>query len=341
MRSGQVRNYSLDGLRGVAAVYVVFFHILNSSPWLHSYSQVFQSIIVAGASMVQVFFVISGYCIALSLKNLSRSHVTPIRAFVVRRFFRLIPLWLLLLVLMRFVNQIQTDVMFGNLLFYFGEMKFGDRWFPVIPAWSLQVEVIFYLIAAIYFKQIASLRWQTTFGIYLIALFFSSVWGSVAIQIFHLHDNFVQCFFLSHFHYFFAGILLHSLSESGFSFKKYFNLRTVLLIELVVIIFYLLQRMEYFHSIKIVFLSPLLVLIVMQNESWIQRILTSRPLQILGQASFGIYILQDQARMIVQKMDLSVPFFLSAGMQITSCVVFGVLAFYLIERPFIRWSKKF
>lgn len=341
MDSNHSRNQSLDGLRGIAAIYVIFFHIFVNTPWYNTYSKFFQSLIYSGATMVQVFFVISGYCIALSARSLFRSHANPVKAFLVRRFFRIMPLWIVLLLYMRWKQQIQTDVMLGNLFFYFGEMRFGDRWFPVVPAWSLQSEVIFYLLSAVFLKQLISLSWQATLKIYLVALFVSSLWGLLGAQVFQLHQNFVYCIFPYQLHFFISGMLLYFIVESGFHLKKYFNFQTITLFEIIIISFFLMQKMYYFDSIKIALLAPAVVLMVLQNETWIRTILTSKACQVLGKASFGIYILQDQARLVAQKISESLPFPASVGIQISFCILFGIIGYYLIERPMIRWSKKF
>lgn len=74
-KSTRVRLEYLDGMRGLAALYVVWFHIyldvINTKlgtvqfPYLlHSIIEVFMS---HGASSVAIFIVLSGYCLMANL----------------------------------------------------------------------------------------------------------------------------------------------------------------------------------------------------------------------------------------------------------------------------------
>lgn len=113
-RSGAVRLGSLDGLRGVAALIVVFHHSLLSSSaslemaylgpvsyrpgsfdWLLARTPL--HIVWAGPEMVLVFFVLSGY--VLTLPALLRGLAASNSAYYRRRFVRLyLPVWAALVV---------------------------------------------------------------------------------------------------------------------------------------------------------------------------------------------------------------------------------------------------
>ena len=80
---------ALDGLRAVAAVIVIAFHYGGPSwKWL------------SGWSGVHLFFVLSGFLITtLLLREEHRYGKVSLRAFYLRRFFRIMPVYLLVLFL--------------------------------------------------------------------------------------------------------------------------------------------------------------------------------------------------------------------------------------------------
>ena len=80
----------LDGLRGVAAVYVVLHHAMLSMPWTkYPIDLALRELLRFGHYAVDVFIVLSGYCLMLPvLKSGAPLHV---RTFLLRRTLRIIP----------------------------------------------------------------------------------------------------------------------------------------------------------------------------------------------------------------------------------------------------------
>jgi peptidoglycan/LPS O-acetylase OafA/YrhL len=141
------RDRMLDGLRAAAALAVVHNHYLF-------YSGV-TSAPGAGQIGVLVFFVLSGYLITKLLWPTTGRPATPYRDFVARRFRRLAPalvgMVLISGVLMMLVTAGDGVSVAGAGLVVLSQLTafwrvFGD--FPVeawVPTWSLTVEWVFYL----------------------------------------------------------------------------------------------------------------------------------------------------------------------------------------------------
>ena len=86
---------ALTGLRGVAAVWVVFFHVQTlARPYLDQLPVVRQ-VVSAGWTGVELFFVLSGFVIALSYVDRVGRGPTPrvVGRFVLNRFARVWPAW--------------------------------------------------------------------------------------------------------------------------------------------------------------------------------------------------------------------------------------------------------
>ena len=87
-------NPSVNGLRGLCVAFVFFFHVAKSGlPPMPPDDSIWQWDIVyvvdSASYFVEVFFMISGYVIMISL----RRHPT-MRGFLFDRFVRIFPLWI-------------------------------------------------------------------------------------------------------------------------------------------------------------------------------------------------------------------------------------------------------
>jgi peptidoglycan/LPS O-acetylase OafA/YrhL len=87
------RLHALDGLRGAAAVAVFFYHVMTYVPvadWLRAWVDLTPlGLLCNGPGAVHVFFVLSGYVLALTLADDRRPHRLP--RYYVRRVFRIHP----------------------------------------------------------------------------------------------------------------------------------------------------------------------------------------------------------------------------------------------------------
>ncbi len=86
----------LESLRGVAAMVVAFYHCLyvfstsaSSAPWLEPLMIIFN-----GKAAVSVFFVLSGLVLGLSLRRSSQPMMLNCTGYLIRRFFRIYPAFL-------------------------------------------------------------------------------------------------------------------------------------------------------------------------------------------------------------------------------------------------------
>jgi peptidoglycan/LPS O-acetylase OafA/YrhL len=138
---------ALDGLRALAIIGVLLHHTRHK-PFA----------LVHGFRGVWVFFVLSGFLITtLALREEARAGRLDIRAFMIRRVFRILPLYYLALaayLVWVFVLQMEPDgasrfaYYMPNFLFYAPEFPIFQHHFevPFGQAWSLGIEEKFYLV---------------------------------------------------------------------------------------------------------------------------------------------------------------------------------------------------
>jgi peptidoglycan/LPS O-acetylase OafA/YrhL len=138
---GMRRFPALDGLRGVAALMVIAYHFGGRDyHWL------------SGWTGIQIFFVLSGFLITtLALREESSAGRISLRNFWIRRLFRILPVYLVVLVAMisttyrrggpdwtLLQESLPNYVTFTN--------EFGHIESPWMLSWTLGIEQKFYLL---------------------------------------------------------------------------------------------------------------------------------------------------------------------------------------------------
>jgi peptidoglycan/LPS O-acetylase OafA/YrhL len=138
---------SLDALRGAMALAVAIYHF---AAWTHVFkagTRANTCVAVLGLYSVQSFFIISGFCF-FHLYRSSRFDVTRARAFYIRRFFRIAPLYYAVLALNLALGQAidpgrSARRLFENVTLTFG--LFHPNHSMLLGGWSIGIECVFYL----------------------------------------------------------------------------------------------------------------------------------------------------------------------------------------------------
>ncbi|MFF4606823.1 acyltransferase family protein [Streptomyces sp. NPDC001339] len=150
-RSGN-RLATLDGLRLLAALMVVFYHyIALARPWGHGPDTIFPTAHLAaqyGWLGVEVFFLISGFVICMSVWG------RTVGEFAVSRVSRLFPAYwaglLLTTVVVKIWPEAASPRSWGTVITNLTMLQGGDDTPDVDPVyWTLFVELKFYLIMAV------------------------------------------------------------------------------------------------------------------------------------------------------------------------------------------------
>lgn len=179
--SAPARIPELDGLRGIAISLVVLRHYFYwgppslSSPTsaLNHLFVGFQRFAAVGWSGVDLFFVLSGFLIGGILID-SRNSENYYKAFYVRRFYRILPIYYLFIIgycaLMWTTRRFMAVCFYdpvepwpdASVLWLFGFLQnfnfaghtsLGWHWFS--PTWSLAVEEQFYLVAPLLIRRLS------------------------------------------------------------------------------------------------------------------------------------------------------------------------------------------
>lgn len=156
MKGGGVR-YDLDIFRGIGAICVVIFHAYQhnrGAEWVLQ-GTVFHDFLMDTDGFVSMFFVISGFLLALpyvkSIVDETRPAV-PARSFLIRRLARILPIYYLAVLVMWGLSNPVLPGDWQDLLEHmtFTHVYDSTRIFYTDgPAWSLGDEMQFYLLLAV------------------------------------------------------------------------------------------------------------------------------------------------------------------------------------------------
>ena len=147
---------SLDVLRGIACLLVWISHIRVATHYFMAPR--YDAIQVVGAwgrESVAIFFILSGIVI-----NLSTQNSTDLWLYVKKRFIRVYPIYLAILIICfsadHFImhNPIDQKVLIGNTLLVSALSGYPVQTMPLNPAvWSISCEAFFYIVFGLLFKS--------------------------------------------------------------------------------------------------------------------------------------------------------------------------------------------
>jgi peptidoglycan/LPS O-acetylase OafA/YrhL len=165
---GQQRFAMLDGWRAVSILLVLAGHLVPLGA---------ASINAAvAASGMAIFFILSGFLITqFLLRDL------PVRDFLIRRLFRIVPLaWLAIIIALPMADA--TGYQWLSNLFFFANLPPFGLVHSATHLWSLSLEVQFYLFAAAT-VVIAGVRGIIVFPLVGVAVTLFRIWSGVPVSI--------------------------------------------------------------------------------------------------------------------------------------------------------------
>lgn len=171
--TSQERLDSIDALRGFAALYVVLYHLallpnpnLSVPAWGGKY-------ILTGGTGVTLFFVISAFCLCLSMRR-HRQEPSPALRFYTRRLFRIAPLFYFCLAAYWVRDWLWFKVAHSlpevllNMSFAFNFVPGRNEGY-VRASWTIGVEMVFYMIFRFIFRYVNNL-WKSVVFFFLTLL---------------------------------------------------------------------------------------------------------------------------------------------------------------------------
>jgi peptidoglycan/LPS O-acetylase OafA/YrhL len=328
------RLATLDTFRGIAALAVVLFHLT-----LHQSEAPFQ--LGWGATGVDLFFIISGFVIFLTL-NKTNSGLD----FAVARFSRLYPVYWTAVTLAAICMLIGNYLGYSQISWmeYWANMTMFQHYFNIRDLdgsyWTLIVEMLFYglMLLCFWLKQIERLEW---YGLGLVAvqvLIHSWVRASAPFT----YASIVEAFpLINHFQFFWAGILFYTIYNQGYDKWRVAGVGiaygvTLFLYDKSGRSSLFLSPFEYFITTTVYFV--LFFLFISRRLEWINNRITV----FLGSISYSLYVIHHyfMVGVITILRDKFGWSFISAGaMALLGAFILASFITYFIEKPSLQYLR--
>ena len=314
----------LDSLRAIAALSVMFHHFTPISTLTGG-------LFDFGRLGVLLFFLISGYCIALTIEQRSSR---PILSFWVRRFFRLYPpYWaaLALVALLMPVGNFSTWDWVSNLTMV--QQILGHPYILGV-AWTLFFELLFYVLASILIPLGAFHRPMILLLVFslLLATALAAAFGKA---VFGLAAPFSIPLFLS---VFFAGALFRCIDQQN---RRSIS-AMVLVVALSLIVIAVISWLIFGES-------------MIGSDTWVSHFgnhvaalalfvilgrmvpLNTPVLAFLGHVSYSLYLVHTQIGNAIIARAGDTPLTVLAGMLVA--IITAMVIYWALERPAIKSGR--
>jgi len=355
MQSRHVK--SLDGLRGIAVLLVIAWHFLPRTDWINQLPN--------GLIGVDIFFVLSGFLISLSLFE-ARSKCTSAPEkrkatgqFFMRRVLRIFPIYYLTLLLLYLVpghlNMTKPEG-FGYYFTYTSNIYFfqqGSWSHPIIHLWSLAVEEQIYLLwpFALLFLPSRMMKY----------FFHACILIGIGIQYFVSLDNPLSMLTVTCLDAFGWGSLLAWYISSGSERLQHFRFLLYTLVPFCLFVMFFGKNTGYYlipERASISILATAMISFLQDPErkapSWTRQVFENTAIRFIGKISYGIYLYHLFVYEIVVKFSSKIlsGFFNTYGSAFfwsytVPAISFGILlliswlSYQWIELPFLRLKKYF
>lgn len=318
------RNKAIDGWRGVAAVCVVIVHAADyrfaTMPGiaLHYVQRLAEPIAEIG---VQIFFCISGAIItSLLLREEQATRRVSIWAFYARRTCRILPplfVYLAVVAVARQTGSIDLPIssLVGAASFTCNTGLAECAWFTA-HTWSLAVEEQFYLAWPMLFVLLPA-RWRASFLVSVLVLL--TAVEAIRVPVFHSNPTSFACIAIG---------ALYAVSEP---FRQALAKATNAWLWCAVVVLLLLNQFLGLQFIARIGLPLLIMYLVFAGNRlvYVRSFLESRPLQVLGAASYSLYLWQQLFLAKPEQYLLGTPSLFLLPLAVG-------LSVFAVERPFIR-----
>ena len=334
------KNYKpeIDGLRALAVIAV----IIN-----HTYS----SILPNGFLGVDIFFVISGFVLTLSLEEKKNKNLVEfLTNFFYRRIKRLLPALLVFcLITSIIITFVIPSPKFAHITGITGLLGFSNLYLlngstdyfatdvilnPFTHTWSLDVEEQFYLIFPflIWFSGYGSQKYFGKKNLLYLMLFLSSL--SLILYVF-LNINYpIASYYLmpSRFWEMGAGSILFLVFKSkNILISRISNIPSTLILVLISGIMFLPKNNLTINTIFVVFLTMNLIL-SFKEESFVFKIFNSKIFNHIGLISYSLY-LWHWAILSISAWTIGIHWW-TIPFQFGIMYIVSLLSFKYIEKPF-------
>jgi peptidoglycan/LPS O-acetylase OafA/YrhL len=348
----------VDGIRFLAISLVIFQHLnermmkYNHGMSLSALEEQISFYISRGTIGVFIFFVLSGFVIAMPFAKRTITQKFSYLDYIKRRLTRLEPPYIIWMFIFSVVLFLSSDLSLANLVkhylasvFYVHQFVYGE--FSIINpvAWSLEVELQFYLLApflCVFYFSIPSFRNR-------IALIAAVILSWISVQ--HLFDWHLlphRASILGFLQFFLLGILLADLYKNSSLLSTKKNVIWDILVLVALYVMAITWTEEYLKTL--VFLVATFLLFISLFRGKIINGILSKPLIAgIGGMCYTIYLIhlplmEGITKLVYSYVSPSSYIFNLTLMHlfvIPIILIISTLGYILLEKPFMTGNEVF
>jgi len=323
------RLLELDVLRGLAALMVLCFH--STTDYTNLYSPNFPPLFKFpfGRYGVDLFFMISGFVILMTLEKTKR----PLD-FIVSRFSRLYPCYWAAIILTFCVVNLSHLPLFGSTLKEaLINLTMFQSWLGVHNVddvyWTLTVELSFYSTLFLFFLT-GKLKYIEIGGLVWIIVM---VWYNKFSLLFHIHMPWLilQSGLLHFGHLFLAGILFYNLKTKGHAWYRHVGLILCFVVQYIF-------RTDLGEPLLVGLFFVVFYLFIYGKMTWC----INRPLLYLGSISYSLYLTHRNIGYVMIRYLYSIHAnaFIRFMVPMLCAILIASVISYCVEKPALEYIRQ-
>lgn len=342
----------LTSLRFFAALLVLFSHLVFLEHSGNAFlSGLYDLFFRQGTCGVTFFFILSGFILTHAYERALKEGEIPVATYLFRRVMRVFPLHLMVgSAFLAYLLLKQDAIVWRAVPLNFALLH---SWFmdPLIhyslngPSWSLSDELFFYLLFPLLVKANARLlQWLFLAG--MLAILAGACFAALYVDGYSPFADWIFYVFpVTRLFEFIAGMLLCRAWRAGIG-RSWATSGTEML--LVLLIAAVMVSVEWFavplvFRYQLAFLPPMaaLILVFAHGGGIFSRLLRNRTLQLLGEASFALYLIHRPMITFLERWagrGAASDSGLAAAMLLLA-VCASVAVFLFLDQPLQRWLR--
>ncbi|RME57182.1 acyltransferase, partial [Candidatus Parcubacteria bacterium] len=336
----------LNGLRAIAVLIVMGRHL--------GFSEYFP-----GGFGVTIFFFLSGFLITrLLLAEIETKSKIHLPNFYIRRFFRLFPALLIMLIVTGLVNRFVLNFEVGfpdvaaSILYYMNyyaaylhacDQAWGVGGWEVL--WSLAVEEHFYLLFPIVLLLREDLRIKATFFLIIIPIgmryFYYFLMPDAAFYIFRATETRIDSLLWGCL----LSLVLSSNKGRKFIEEHFFSSYLFWVSVIFLLLIFLIRDVEFQSTIKFSLQGALLFIVFIQllftnHHHTVKAILESALMRWIGKISYSLYLWHISCHVVVSHVG-GVSGIQASLISLALSLVVAHLSYHFIEMPVVQLRKRY
>lgn len=343
----------IHGLRGIAALAVVLFHLVYIADI--AVPPVFIFIADDFSKGIHLFFVLSAFSLLHSTEH-TMGRPTWMREYFVKRFFRIAPLFYCVLAASVLGSAIRAgnlavnpQVLLLNLTFTFGLAPWSGI---VMGGWTVGVEMLFYVILPVLLATVRSSRATLAFAIFCMVVSFAS---RAVLQVHYEHTvalydyNWSYFSFAPNLCYFAFGMYAFRVAQESGQASAAMR-RGIPLAATSLLLLLFAGRYNGWRPDLTLWGIGFAALALWQSR-WPSRWCANRVFEYVGERSYSVYLLHPLVIVVLRKplkalYGLLTPdigayaYFACAAVALLALLLLAEISYRLIEIPGMRYGQR-